>query len=1046
MQKFKLAVLAVVFVVLGQRSPAQEEHINHIELKWCTIETPHFFVHYHNGAERTARVAAKVAEDIYGPVTTLYDHQPDQKVSLIMNDFDDYSNGAAYFYDNKIELWAPALDFDLRGTHNWLRNVITHEFTHIVQIQTSMKFGRHVPGFYVQWLNYEDERRQDVLYGYPNTIVSYPFSGFVVPSWFAEGVAQYNRPEISYDSWDSHRDMILRMYALDDKMLSWNEMSVFGKTSLGNESAYNAGFALVKYISETYGADAIPRIAKNLSRLNAVTIDQAIDRAIGKSGIELYREWQRTITDHYRKRVAPIEAAKVEGETIGNVGFGNFYPAFSPDGKKIAYTSNKEADYFGYSSVYVYDADTKKEKEITPLVRSSVSWSPDGTKLYYSRTVRDNPHWSNIADLYEYDLVKEKETRLTHGLRSQNPSLSADGKWIACAVSGDGTMNLAVVTADGTTTRMLTAFKNGEQVYTPKWSPDGKEIAFGYAQHDAQDVARVNVETGAMEILVGGDDDARNPVYTPDGRSVVFSSDRTGIFNIYRYTVASRAIEQLTNVLGGAFMPAVNSANDIAYASYTSSGFKLNLLEHAAPVNAASASYLPLPSKPLASLSGDQALLPRNQFDFKKLQDFNDNNLPAPEAKAYKNVFTSLSIIPFLRIDNYNTKSKGIDFLKPGLYFTSGDVLNGLSMFGGAALNSSFERDLFLIFEYRGGIVGLKQLGLAPTTSVEVYNITRKSVGQLELGLDQYALDVTYGLLEFDLNFKQHVFSEADVLTVGLSHSRYSAELGSFVIPGNDIHPSTEVPGSNDLYFKGFDISAQWDLRVIVPSSTSEINPVGSTLSLRYDYSMDRFNSDGTYDQTETGLTPRLTPFNFHRAELRLTNHLKLPAWKHTLSLTLHGGTIFGPPVPDFFDFYAGGLPGMKGYPYYSINGNEMARANLAYRFPVWENIDFRILQLYFDKLYGEVHADYGNAWTGSPALKDFKKDVGFEVRLEAFSFYAYPTRFFFNGTYGLNEFNYVDKAKSINVTYGKEWRFYFGILFGFDFSNDLGHSIRNLF
>ncbi|MGE5314824.1 MAG: biopolymer transporter Tol [Acidobacteriota bacterium] len=1040
----KIFLAALMIVVMHSGAQAQEEHINHTELKWNTIETPHFYVHYHDGEERTARVAAAVAEDIYGPVTSLYDHRPDQKVSLIMNDFDDYSNGAAYFYDNKIQLWAPALDFDLRGTHNWLRNVITHEFTHIVQIQTSMKFGRHVPGFYIQWLNYEDERRQDVLYGYPNTIVSYPFSGFVVPSWFAEGVAQYNRPEIGYDSWDSHRDMILRMYALDGKMLTWNEMSVFGKTSLGNESAYNAGFALVKYISETYGADAIPRIAKNLSRINAVTIDQAIDRAIGKSGIELYREWQRHVTEQYRMRTSPIEQNKVEGETIGGVGFGNFYPAYSPDGTKIAYTSNKEADYFGWSSIYVYDTATKKEKELVKLVRSSLSWSPDGTKLYYSRTDRDNPHWSNIADLYVYDMQKEEETRLTHGQRAFNPSLSPDGTQLACAISHDGTMNLTLVSADGKTVRTITDFKNGEQVFTPKWSPDGKELVFGYAKKDGQDVARVNAATGAMEILVPGDDDARNPVYAADGRSIVFASDRTGIFNLYRLTLETKAIDQLTNVLGGAFMPSVNAAGDIAFSSYTSSGFKLNVLAHPAAQNFASASYLPAPGKPLASLSAPEAELPRNQFDFAKLRNYDDDNLPAPESKPYKNVFTSLSVIPFLRIDNYNTKSSGLDFLKPGLYFTSGDVVDKMSMFGGAAINTSLERDLFLIFDYRGGIAGLKQLGINPTASFEVYNITRKSTGDLELGLDKYTLDVTYGMLEFDLNLKQHLLSEADVLTLGASYSRYSADLGSFVIKGDENNAPVDVPGSSDLYFKGFTFSAQWDARAIMPSSTSEINPVGSSMSVRYEYAMDKFNSTGEYDQTQTGLTPHLSSFNFSRLEARATHHMPLPGWKHTLSMTLHGGTIFGPPVPDFFDFYVGGLPGMKGYPYYSISGNTLAAVNLAYRFPMWENIDFRILQLYFDKLYGEVHADFGNAWTKTTRLQDFKKDVGFELRLEAFSFYAYPTRFFFNGTYGLDQFNLV--KKDMTVSYGKEWRFYFGILFGFDFSNDIGRSLKNLF
>jgi len=99
------------------------------------------------------------------------------------------------------------------------------------------------------------------------------------------------------------------------------------------------------------------------------------------------------------------------------------------------------------------------------------------------------------------------------------------------------------------------------------------------------------------------------------------------------------------------------------------------------------------------------------------------------------------------------------------------------------------------------------------------------------------------------------------------------------------------------------------------------------------------------------------------------------------------------------------------------------------------------LLQLYFDKLYGEFHADYGNAWNGLPNIRDFKKDVGFELRLEAFSWYGFPTDVFFNGTYGLDSFqlsNAVDTFQnSRRPFYGHEWRFYFGVLFGFDFSNN---------
>ena len=75
---------------------------NHPELVWETIETEHFFIHFHKETERSAREAAIVAEKVYGPITSLYQFEPDSKPHIIIKDTDDIANGAAYFYDNKI--------------------------------------------------------------------------------------------------------------------------------------------------------------------------------------------------------------------------------------------------------------------------------------------------------------------------------------------------------------------------------------------------------------------------------------------------------------------------------------------------------------------------------------------------------------------------------------------------------------------------------------------------------------------------------------------------------------------------------------------------------------------------------------------------------------------------------------------------------------------------------------------------------------------------------------------------------------------------------
>ena len=103
---------------------------NHPEFNWSTIETEHFKVHFHDETESTAREAATVAEEVYDKITMMYDFEPKEKTHLVLTDPDDISNGAAYYYDNKIVIYSSPLDFALRGSHRWLQNVITHEFVH----------------------------------------------------------------------------------------------------------------------------------------------------------------------------------------------------------------------------------------------------------------------------------------------------------------------------------------------------------------------------------------------------------------------------------------------------------------------------------------------------------------------------------------------------------------------------------------------------------------------------------------------------------------------------------------------------------------------------------------------------------------------------------------------------------------------------------------------------------------------------------------------------------------------------------------------------
>ena len=175
-----------------------------------------------------------------------------------------------------------------------------------------------------------------MLYGYPNVVVSYPVSGITVPDWFAEGVAQYNVPQMKFDhdAWDSHRDMILRMYVLNNKMLTLEEMGGFGKTSLGNESTYNSGLALVHYLAGKYGPDVLRRLSDAMSPVYTVSIDRAFEKVLGKSGQEVYDDWQKFLENNYETKTAKIKETLHQGKIIRDVGFANLFRCFHRTGKR----------------------------------------------------------------------------------------------------------------------------------------------------------------------------------------------------------------------------------------------------------------------------------------------------------------------------------------------------------------------------------------------------------------------------------------------------------------------------------------------------------------------------------------------------------------------------------------------------------------------------------------------------------------------------------------------------------------------------------------
>ncbi len=1036
-------VAAIVLIVM----PALAVAIPNPTLKWKTLSTEHFDVHFHEGAEWTAQQVAAIAEEVRGPINDVYEYDPG-RCNFVILDTDDYANGAAYFYDNKIEIWATNLEFGLRGTTEWLRNVVTHEYTHVVSIQAGMKMPRRIPAVYFQWVNFEDEKRPDVITGYPNAILSYPFVGAVVAPWWAEGVAQYQSPTLQTDCWDTHREMMLRAAVIGDNMLGPVEMGYLGHKSLGNEKVYDHGYGLVRYIADTYGPESIKRISDSLGSAGRLTMDGALKSVTGKKMKELYSDWQMWLQDRYDRQLEPVRANPREGWMFNDEGFMTHSPSYSPDGSKVAFLSNKGSD-FSATALHIADADGKNVKSIRRASSRGV-FSADGQKLLYARHVRINKYGARVSELYEYDIEKKNDRRITHHARVSEPQYAPDGQHAICVVNGDGTHQIARVRLDGEgEPNVIFEGEKGTQFYAPQYSPDGKRVLMGMFTAGTRDIVSIAADGSDFRYLVRTPNDERDARWLPDGKSIVFASDRTGVFNIYRLDLDDDQVSQLTNVTGGAFTPAPSAADGaVAYAGFNSNGYHVAVLDPSVdpvktyepavyarraagefeecaslktrdePIEVASFTLVPSltatdddwEASSLASAQG-RGVLPRTSSR-------GTQTAQEIEAKPYERKYTDFQLYPRAVLWD------GV--LRLGAFITSNEVLDKQSLFASGSYGMDGGFDALVSFQLRY---------LWPVLYVDYFRFRQKYDDRVQIDDRLYFLDIRYDLWSIDAGLRFE-FEDQYSLTlrndVSLWYSR--SEYRVFIDPQYQEAGSDQLFPDFDVgwkYFVGNEFNLEWYFKAIKPALDSDINPrSGRQIRLRAMLAVDDLFTSGEF---EYGFNPDFDTNLFGQYTLDWYEFIPLPIPHHTIAF--RGMTSFiDANVDDFFWVYMGGLDGIRGYTFYTIGGRAGALASATWRFPVWRRINKQFSWLTLKDIYGGVFFEVANAWDKDGFEFDgYKRAAGYEVRLNMGSFYAYPTTIGLTGAYGLDRAVFNNPLFPENsVVHDPRWRYYFTMGFTF--------------